>query len=893
MVKAAAKPDRQIGHYELLECIGVGGMGEVYRARDNKLRREVALKLLPAEFAEDAERLSRFAREAEVLASLNHPNIGAIYGVEDGALVMELVEGSTLAEHIAAARLSGQEALTVMRQVAEALEYAHDRGVVHRDLKPSNIKLTPEGRVKLLDFGLAKCLGGVSAGSGDSSSTVTNGLTTVGAIMGTAAYMPPEQARGVAVDKRADIWSFGVILYECLSGRHPFAEATVQETLAAILKTDPNWTILPPDTKPPISRLLRRSMERDRHRRLRDIGDAIIDIDEALTPDVVDPIFTSPATAAKGRGLLLGAAGLLAIALLVTSVRLWQLTAPVDHPLTRLKVDLGADAVAGTSTSVIISRDGRRLVFPTRRPEGKQRLSTRRLDEPEPAFLAGTEDATDPFLSPDGEWVGFFADGQLKKTSVHGGASVAICDSVNPRGASWGEDHSIVVALNLAGPLSLVPDAGGVPKPLTRLGAGESSHRWPQVLPGGATVLFTASANPIGHDDDTIEAVSLKTGEVKVILRGGYYGRYVPTGHLLYVHQGVLYGVKFNPGRLEVRGTPTLLQEDVAANPRTGGGQFDVSGAQSGSGAMVHISGAAAVQKWAVEWLDSSGNTQPLIATTGVYTVPRVSPDGKKLAFIDADSVPQVYDTERENITRITPTIAGGNLVWAPDGKHLVFGYAGRLYWVRSDGIGGAQRIAENQHAIAPWSFSPDGHWLAYFETTSDTGADIGIVPLNLADPDHPKVGQLQPYLRTPGDELTPVFSPDGHWIAYKSDESGRAEIWVRPFPAGAAARYQISTGGARYPLWSRNGHQLFYETPDHCMMVVDYTVDGGVLSPGKPRLWSGYTIYDPGVSNVDIAPDGKRFAVLALPQSPRGERETVRFTMLLNYFDELRRRMP
>jgi serine/threonine-protein kinase len=294
-----------------------------------------------------------------------------------------------------------------------------------------------------------------------------------------------------------------------------------------------------------------------------------------------------------------------------------------------------------------------------------------------------------------------------------------------------------------------------------------------------------------------------------------------------------------------------------------------------------------------VEWLDSSGNSQPLIAQAGVYTVPRVSPDGKKLAFIGADSLLQIYDVERESSTRITSITAGGNLVWAPDGRHLAFGFAGHLYWIRSDGAGDAQRILESQHAIAPWSFSPDGHRLAYFETTSDTGADIGVISLDAADADHPKVGGVQPFLRTSGDELLPVFSPDGQWIAYKSDESGRAEISVRPFPPGTEGRTQISTGGARYPLWSRTGHQLFYETLDNRMMVVDYRVDGGIFHAQKPRLWSDYTIFDPGVSNVDIAPDGKHFVVLALLQAATGEKTALHATMLLNYFDELKRRIP
>jgi serine/threonine-protein kinase len=398
--------------------------------------------------------------------------------------------------------------------------------------------------------------------------------------------MPPEQARGAAVDKRADVWSFGVVLYELLSGRQAFGEQTVPETLAAVLKSNPDWSALPLATPPPIRRLLRRCLERDRRRRLRDIGDAVIEIDEALAPTAEESPGSFSSFPWNGRSVLMGVVGLLAIALLLTSTRLWQVTQPVTHPLTRLSVDLGPDVLTGTSTTVVISRDGRRLVFPVRSADGKQQLATRLLDEAQPSLLAGADNSRDPFFSPDGEWVGFFADGKLKKISVHGGAPVVLCDAVNPRGASWGEDNSIVAALNFAGPLSRLPDTGGRPQPLTKLRPNEASHRWPQVLPGGEAIMFTASSHPIGHEDAVIEVLSLKTGQVTLLVHGGYFGRYVPGGHLLYVHQGVLFGLGFDAGRLKVHGTPRPLMEDVAANPITGGGQFDFSGAHPGLGRL-------------------------------------------------------------------------------------------------------------------------------------------------------------------------------------------------------------------------------------------------------------------------------------------------------------------
>jgi Tol biopolymer transport system component/predicted Ser/Thr protein kinase len=873
-------PQETIAHYKIVAKIGEGGMGAVYRAIDTKLAREVAIKVLPDAFANDPDRLARFTREAQVLASLNHPNIAAIYGVEERALVMEMVEGPTLQERLAAGPLPLDDAAPIMDQLVDALEYAHERGIVHRDLKPANIKVTPQGNLKVLDFGLGKALTTEVAPSDPASSpTVTMHSTTAGTLLGTAAYMAPEQAHGRPVDKRADIWSFGVVVYEMVTGKTLFARETITDTLAAVLKEEPDWKPVPY----PVGRLLRSCLIKDPRRRLRDIGDARTLLDDA--PDAVSvPV---PAR----RGMPWWGAAVLAAALLVTGVLLWRATRPVEHPLTRVSVDLGPDVLPGTSSTVAISPDGRRLVFPARGANGKQLLATRILNQAQTTLLAGTENGFDPFFSPDGEWVGFFADGKLKKISVHGGAPMALCASVNGRGASWGEDHTIVAALNLVGPLSRLPDTGGTPQALTKLRPGEATHRWPQVLPGGEFIVFTASSQPIGHEDAEIEVVSLKTGQVKALLHGAYFGRYLPSGHLLYVHEGVMFGVGFNASRLELRGNPTPLMDDVAANPITGGGQFDFSGVASGSGTLLYLADSGA-QKWRVDWLDASGNMRPLIATPGVYTVPRVSPDGKKLAFNGSDTGPQIYDLERETITRITSIPGGGNLVWAPDGKHIVFGNGGSLFWVRTDGVGGAQRPFNREYTVAASSFSPDGHSLAYFESSADTGFDIWVLPLDITDPDHPTVGTPQPFLKTSADELFPQFSPDGRWIAYRSDESGSNQIWVRRFPGGGS-RFQISDGGGVYAFWSKNRHELFYEAPDHRIMVVDYREEGDAFIATKPRLWSERQIFYPGVQNLDIAPDGKRFAVLTLPDAASAGRSSFHVTMLFNYFDELKRMIP
>ena len=454
-------------------------------------------------------------------------------------------------------------------------------------------------------------------------------------------------------------------------------------------------------------------------------------------------------------------------------------------------------------------------------------------------------------------------------------------------GASWDEDGRIVASSGNAGPLTLIPSAGGAPKPLTKLGPGEASHRWPQVLPGGSAVLFTAASATSSWDNANIEAISLETGQVKSVQRGGYCGRNLPGGYLVYVHQGVLFGVKFDPKKLEVSGAPVPILEDVAANPITGGGQFDCSN----TGMFVYAAGKSAAQVWQVDWLDGSGKTQRLLSAPGAYVLPRLSPDGRKLAFMNGGDI-YVHDLERDTTSRLTFTGAANLPVWAPDGKHIIFEAAG-LFWVRSDGAGTPQRVLESPNSLLPWSFSPDGRRLAYREASPETGQDIWTLPLDLTDPDHPKLAKPEPFLRTWANESVPRFSPDGRWIAYRSDESGGNEIYVRPFPPGSGGKWQISSGGGLYAFWPSNGRELFFETADNRIMVVDYTLDGASFVPGKPRVWSDKQLFYPGTSNLDLAPDGKRFVVLDLPEAAAGAKSSVHVTMLLNFFDELKRRIP
>ena len=454
-------------------------------------------------------------------------------------------------------------------------------------------------------------------------------------------------------------------------------------------------------------------------------------------------------------------------------------------------------------------------------------------------------------------------------------------------GGSWGADGNIVTDSALA-PLWRVPDAGGTHRILTKLGLGDATHRWPQVLPSGNAVLFTTSPSIGGMENANIAAFSFQTGQVKIVQHGGYFGRYLPTGHLVYLHQGVLFGVKFDPGRLEAHGSPAPLLDDVAANPVNGGGQFDFSS----TGTFVYVAGKSAAQTWQLEWLDSSGKRKPLMIAPGAYTVPNLSPDGRKLAYVGGGDI-YVYDLERGIPTKLTFSGDCTVPVWAPDSRHLVFASGSALMWKRGDGAGEPRKLLDNPNGFArPWSFAPDGR-LAYNERNPDTKFDLWTLPMDLTDADDPKPGKPEPFLRTPADETIPSFSPDGHWIAYRSNESGIYEIYVRPFPAGSGGMWQISVGGGVYARWAKHGSELFYETTDNRIMVMDYKVEGASFVPGTPRLWTDQQLFYPGTSNLDLAPDGKRFIVFSTPEAAGGAKGSVHVTMLLNFFDEVRRKLP
>ena len=896
----------RLGPYEILAQIGAGGMGEVYQAHDTKLGRDVAIKVLPEAFAHDPERLARFQREAKMLASLNHPNIATIHGLEhsDGTsyLVMELVSGETLAERVKAGPLGIEEALKIVVQIAEALEAAHEKSIIHRDLKPANVKVTPEGKVKVLDFGLAKAFEGDAANEDMSNSpTLSRAATMQGVILGTAAYMSPEQARGKSVDKRTDIWAFGCVQYELLTGKQAFHGEDVTDILAAVVRAEPDWTALPAKIPLTIRTLLNRCLRKDRRQRISDATDARIEIEDAIAaPKDSGATQSAPAKRVWSDRLAWPAAAvafaLIAIGLAVVLV----LRTPRPLRPMRLSAEFGVDASLSTNfgPSAILSPEGTQLAVVASGADQKQRLYVRSLDQLQAIALSGTENARDPFYSPDGQWIGFFADGKLKKISVLGGAAVTLCDAPYDRGGSWGEDGSIVFAADALVPLSKVSSAGGTPQPLTTLDkqAGEATQRWPQVLQGGKAVLFTSS-NGSDVEGAEIVVLSIAAGWRKAVLRGGFYARYLPSGHMVYMHEGTLFSVPFDLQRLEVIGQPAPILDGVVTNPN-GGAQFSFSDI----GNFAYVAGRAGGQNVSIYWMDREGRFQPLRETPAEYYNPAFSPDGKRLALEISDGKRRdiwLYDWERDALTRLTfAGVQNVEPVWTPDGTRIVYSSQEKdgtinLWWMRADGAGDAQRLTESKSSQYARSWLPDGKVLAFHQYNTDTNWDIMTLPIEGNEKSGWKPGEPKPFVNSAFLEREPAFSPDGRWLAYHSNETGVLEVYVRPFP-GPGGKWQISNGGGVAPKWSRDSKELFYRTTTNSkIIVVTYTASGDSFHAGKPQLWSPGEFTDRGTTyNFDLHPDGKRFAVLKTPGTDKTS-PVNKVSFIFNFFDELRSKFP
>ena len=878
---------RTLAHYEVLEKIGQGGMGEVYRARDRKLGRDVALKVLPASFAENPERLARFEHEAKLLASLNHPHIATLYDLEDEDgvrfLTMELVDGETLAERIARGPIAFSEAVALFVQIAEGLEAAHKKGVVHRDLKPANIKITSEGVVKILDFGLAKALQSEEIdrqAHASESPTMTKG-TALGVILGTAPYMSPEQARGKPIDKRTDVWSFGCCLYEALTGSPAFGGETVSDTIAKLLEREPVWEALPKTTAVALRTLLKRCLRKDPNKRLHDIADARIELEEIES----SPSETSqPAAAPQGKAML----GVTIVFGMVLGVSLLSLVGSGEIEDARVvRSVMPLDPATGltllhVSPSVAISPDGRRVAF-VGGPSSSRRLYIRALNEPAARVVEGTVGASMPFFSPDGSWLGFAADRKLMKVSISGGAPISIVDRQGfRRGASWGPDGWIVYNRSFNSGLSRVHEEGGEPEVLTTPDPlkRERTHRLPDVLPGGKAVLFTLGTTDIPtFDEASIAVLDLETRQYRILFEGGTSPRFSSTGHIVYARDGELLAVPFDIDALEVRGSPIPVVAGVSTSPLGGNAEF----ALSHNATLIYSPGDSWGDDNRVVWVDRAGRLAPLIDAPRSYLQElRLSPDGKSLAvWIDgANSSVWIYDIARGTLGRLTSSsFMNNNPVWAPDGEWIAFrsdrdGGNANLYVQAISGTGEAERVTISAHLQDAGSWSPDGRLVAFDELSLDTGVDLWTVDL-VED------RTTTPYLQTEFNEQAPSFSPDGRWIAYQSDATGRDEIYIGPFPA-STHRWQVSTEGGVEPRWSSDGRELFYRS-GRKMMAVD------VQTGSEPILGKPIALFETseGIGNAfDVAPDAQRFVMIDESADPL----PPYLNLVLNWDEELKR---
>lgn len=882
-----------LGHYRIEEKIGAGGMGVVYRATDLNLGRTVAIKTLPRECASSPERRGRFSREARLLASLNHQNIAAVHDYEEAAgecfLVLEFVPGETLDELIARRPPSVPEALRIARQIAAAVESAHDAGVIHRDLKPSNVKLTPSGSVKVLDFGLAKAFEAAAASSSETMTTVTVDHTQEGVVLGTPAYMSPEQVRGVLVDKRTDIWAFGCVLYELLAHRRLFTGArTTSDFIAAILTQEPDWTALPPSTPPNIRRLLKRCLEKDPQLRLRDIGDARIEIDEALAapeqPQEAPRKKSRLALAALG-GIALGAAA----AILVLAI---LKPGPPPAPVTRFSIPLARDeTLHPLGLSVRLSNDGRRLAWVTADHLSRTQVYVRRLDQLESTKVEGTAGGISPAFSPDGNSIAFPHSGSrtLRTVGLAGGAPFTVCPIESSGTPLWTPSGDLLLNMAYPGGVMRVPAKGGTPAPVTTLDekAEERQHSRVSLLPGGKAILFQIAAGGMEtYDDARIAVQSLETGERKTIIEGGMCPQYSPTGHIVYARDGKLLAVPFDLKRLEVTGKPVVVLEGVFMCVNTGVAFYNLSS----SGTLAYAPGVILGGRRELVWVDRNGKEEPIPLPPKPYLHPRISPNQKFIAVEMEGPVHDfwTYDIERGILSKVTTEGSSHWPLWTPDGNRITYrrwlGGAFSMWWVPSDRSAPPERLTDIGRMQSASSWSPDGRVVAFTQVNPNTGSDVFV--MDITSDRVPR-----PFADSRFSEGSPRFSPDGRWIAYASNESGRNEIYVQAYP-GPGAKIQISTEGGTDAVWRARGGELYYRNGDK-MMVVEVST-AGAFRASRPRLlWSGRYAHGlgsfcgpPGTtsSNYDVTPDGARFLMVK-----HDEVAPAQINVVLNWITELK----
>ncbi len=920
-------PGTRLGPYAIIAPLGVGGMGEVYRARDTTLNRDVAIKILPDSFSADADRVARFRREAQVLASLNHPHIAAIYGVEEiegspapghaaRALVLELVEGDTLATRLRRGPLPVADALTLARQIADALEAAHERGIVHRDLKPANIIVTTDGVAKVLDFGLAKVTSADGPGADSSHSpTTTAHRTHEGTILGTAAYMSPEQAKGLAVDRRSDLWAFGAVLYEMLTGRRAFDGDGGSEILAHILTKEPDWQRLPADTPPPVVTLLRRCLEKDRKRRLDSAVVARLEIDEASSSS------TAAGAAPVGISRRRAAAWTLATATAVASVtfgmaRTFVAPAALEPATTsRFAITLPPSQRMPAillDRDLAISPDGGHMVYRVGGSTAGGPLALRGLNELEGRLLPGVDNARSPFFSPDGRWIGFFATSELntvfelKKISIEGGPPITIARNVDPEAsASWDGDDSIIVADAGSG-LLRVAAAGGEPAPLVAADPdGMTDYDFMSVLPEGRGVLLTVS--PVGNSwfsdasDAHVNVLDPKTGKRKSLVRGST-PTYVPVsahaGYLVYASAGTLFAARFDLDRLAIQGDPMPLVEDIAMAPN-GAANYDVSG----NGTLVYVPSVAAASRSLV-WVDRSRRETPTSLPARAYTFLRLSPDGTQVALTGLeDRRIWIGDLRQGTVRRLTlGSSEDGWPIWTPDSRSIVFDSnrdgALNMYSQPADGSGPAVRLTTGSQGQFPNSMTRDGRHILAAEYTVSTGLDIVMFspPAAGPAPGEPAMPFVlaRPLVKTRAGEYNAIASPDGRLFAYQSNESGRTEVYVKPLSGALDVRWQVSTSGGSSPVWAPKSRELYYRDVSGAVIAVPFETSGATWRAGTPTKVIDAQYATPSdMFNYDVSPDGQQF--LMLKDTGRDDQKDTHanIVVVLNWAEELKRRLP